>query len=207
MQLNKNIYIVILSFLILVTGANALDMCDNTPFVETNCKMVTPSINCSVYNYTIYNSINQSIIEESSLSKLNGTIYFFNFTKPTGDYLIKLCDGTTRELRVGKEDDEMGWNAIVLSLGIMTALFLFLGYTIKDVGLKTVKLLFFMLGMINVFMMGLLPFVISSNPGNTQAFKPVAMAYFGINVVLLVALVYLYSMHLLTNNVLKKKIR
>lgn len=64
--------------------------------------MVTPEINCLTYNYTIYNATETGeYIQEGDLTQLNGQIYYFNFNiTELGDYVTKLCDGTTRQTRV-----------------------------------------------------------------------------------------------------------
>lgn len=92
--------------------------------------MVTPSIPCNTYD--IINVENGTIMVDSgSLTLLNNSIYYFNFTQEAGDYLIQLCDNTTREFRVtetydekfDKEEDARMYIAIVVLLGIVTLAF------------------------------------------------------------------------------------
>lgn len=88
--------------------------------------MLTPTItSCGNYTYDIIN-LSGDIATSGNLSVLNGDIYQFNFTEDLGDYIIKLCDGTTREVRViRKLDDNM--LGITLAFGIIIAFFLVVG--------------------------------------------------------------------------------
>ena len=75
----------------------------DTVQINTNCTMVTPSIECASYTYEIFNITGESV-KTGSLTLLNSTIYYFNFTLGEGHYIVELCDGTTREVRVETED-------------------------------------------------------------------------------------------------------
>lgn len=96
-------------------------------FVEINgsCTMITPTLACSVYNYSIINS-SGTVVTESTLTNLEGDIYYFNFSQNRGDYVVKLCDGTTREITQGPEGDDMFIGFLILipmllGLGLLIA--------------------------------------------------------------------------------------
>lgn len=75
--------------------------------------MVTSSLNCSNYTYNIY--FNQSLIENGSLSNYNSDIYYLNFTEPLGQYIVRFCDGSTRQITVGANgDNNMALGALIL---------------------------------------------------------------------------------------------
>jgi len=92
--------ILILSMAVLTSG----EMCRDTIDISTNCTMLTPSLVCTSYNYSIF-STNGTRISNGTLANLNSTIYYFNFTEGEGDYIVELCDGSTREIKVGKGDE------------------------------------------------------------------------------------------------------
>lgn len=94
--------IIMMSLLVI---AEPLPTCEANREIKTYCTMLTPTLrNCPTYNYTIIKS-NGTILEEANLTNLQGDVYYFNFTQGKGDYIVRLCDLTTREIRV-KEDDE-----------------------------------------------------------------------------------------------------
>lgn len=93
----------------------AYDMCGSQKEVNENCTMLTPVvIGCVNFNYTIYNSTNWEVVENASLNLFSNDIYAFNFTQPEGDYVVKLCDGTTREVISRPERENMIIAVIIL---------------------------------------------------------------------------------------------
>lgn len=104
-----------MAFLLIVTTVSAVEMCGEGMTINTNCRMLTPELTCNTYNYEIFNTTG-TLVSKDVLTQLNDTIYFINFTESRGDYIIKLCDGTTREVKV-IGDDSM--------FNILTAIFLF----------------------------------------------------------------------------------
>lgn len=99
-----------------VVAAPTYEICEDTREIYANCTMVTPTLNCNVYNYNITNVSNGGhVSEELSLTLLNDSMYYFNFTQPKGDYIVTLCDGSTREVRV-KGDTEMEYLLIAFIL-------------------------------------------------------------------------------------------
>lgn len=74
-------------------------VCSDTPEPNKKCIYITPQITCSTYNYTIYK--NSTINETGDLTIYKDDLYYFNFSKNYGEYVITLCDGTFREVFVG----------------------------------------------------------------------------------------------------------
>ena len=113
----------IISIIFLVTislvSASALDMCQDTIRISTNCTMLTPSLTCSVPSYDIYN-LSGGVVENNNLTILTGDIYYLNFTLGAGSYIVKLCDETTREVIVEAEDDDMTSLAVVIFILFIT---------------------------------------------------------------------------------------
>ncbi|MEM4245354.1 MAG: hypothetical protein QXR60_04090 [Candidatus Nanoarchaeia archaeon] len=107
-------------------GKAEMPMCGDTVQIVTNCTMLTPTMlgNCTTYDIIHSNgTVAQNV---SELSLVNGNIYGFNFTLPQGDYLVRLCDGTTREVHALPRDKDM--IATPLFLGLL--LFICLGLTV-----------------------------------------------------------------------------
>ena len=135
--------------LLLIPLATAtLPMCEDKVEINTNCTMVTPVINyCSAYNYSIYNT-SGTLTTNGVLTNLtdNTGIYYFNFTETEGDYIIQLCDNTTREVRV-KEDDgdaKMIIAAVILLPMILAALLMFVAFGLSDEHKLIKTLLYFL---------------------------------------------------------------
>ena len=91
-------------FLLLILSINALsidNMCGETVEPNTVCNMVTPYLLCTGdYNYSVYNKT--GFISGGNLTEMvNYTqIYYFEFNQSKGDYIVKLCDESTREIKV-----------------------------------------------------------------------------------------------------------
>lgn len=107
-----------------------MDMCEDTVIISSNCTMVTPEIECTTLDYKIYNVTGKELVYEN-LTLWNDSVYYFNFTLGQGDYLVKLCDGTTREVEVGG-DDEMASLAITFFILIVTGFFAIIPFIKKE---------------------------------------------------------------------------
>jgi len=114
---------IIFMMMLMITIVKGIDMCQDIVKPNTLCQMLSPSLTCPTsYYYSILN-LSGTIIENATLTSLNSSTntYYFNFNKTQGQYLVWLCDGTTREVYVGTEDNNMllGLILIPLVLGIM----------------------------------------------------------------------------------------
>lgn len=79
--------------------------CEDVIQIGSNCTMHTPSLSCVTYDYDIVNvSDGAYIVKDEPLTQVNTDlqIYKLNFTNIThsGNYILRLCDGTTRGIIV-----------------------------------------------------------------------------------------------------------
>ncbi len=111
--------------------AIGLDLCPETKQINKNCTMVTPEIDCAWYQ--IFN-LSGSEVLNTNLTNLNGSIYYLNFTEGKGNYAIRLCDGTTREVIVNYDTggDNMVLGILVLSPILLAFLFMFIGFSLGE---------------------------------------------------------------------------
>jgi len=194
----KKFLLWVLLLTVLINFVSAVNICEEVVSPNVTCRMITPPITCATYNYTVLN-LTGSILTQDSLNLLNSSVYYFNFTEnQVGGYIVKLCDGRSREVYVREEGNSM-WLAIIISLLGMTFLFGFIAFNIKNRKLKNVKVLMVLLTIVNTFMLGLLPLAITLNPSDPAKFNPVAIGYFSVNGLLLVFVIWLYALHLIKN--------
>lgn len=92
--------------------------------------------------------------------------------------------------------DKKMWNAIVLALLGMTALFFVGAVIIKDSRLKMMKGILFLLALVNTLFLGMLPFLISLNPHDSSTFNPVGVGFLSVNGLLIVFFIWIYALHL-----------
>jgi hypothetical protein len=130
--------LILLMLLLMIPIVKGIDLCEIPIHGRANCTIVTPTLNCSNYTYDLINTSNAAIIiNNGALYLLNNSIYQFNFSKPKGGYLAELCDGSTREIIVG--EDENMYLAIIIGLALAVLVFFFLGMHFDDVYIKTLK--------------------------------------------------------------------
>lgn len=102
---------IMLAIIVLIPIALATDICEDVLTPRQQCEMLTPTLSCTTYNYTIYNQTNY--ITNGNLTLLENSIYYFNFNQSAGSYIVELCDGSTREIVVDGRD-QMSSIAITL---------------------------------------------------------------------------------------------
>lgn len=113
--MNKFILIFSLMILVFVLPASAeLVMCAENPDLGVPCTFVTPTIaDCVIFNYTIQQVPTNLTIEQNLLTPFGDADNQFQLdfvhVNATDNFLITLCEGTTREVRVGGDN-------VVLSL-------------------------------------------------------------------------------------------
>ena len=105
-----------------LVSVSALPMCEDSPEITTNCSMLTPSIVCGEYNYSIFNMSGQRV-EVGNMTLLNDSVYAFDFTLGEGEYVVKICDGAVREVVVEQEGGSM-IVAIIILLPMLLGLFM-----------------------------------------------------------------------------------
>ena len=171
--------------------------CEDVLTPGANCEMKSPYLECvGTYNYTIHNLT--GLVTSGNLTSSGEGLYYFMFNLSEGDYLVKLCDDSTREINVKYEEENM-WLAIVFSLGIMTCLFLVIAFAIKDKDLKHLKIFFLLLGVVNTLLLGAIPYLISLNPEDVKSFLPVGIGYLSVNGLAVVYFMWFYAAHLVGN--------
>jgi hypothetical protein len=95
--------------------------------------MVTPTLFCGSYTYLLFDT-DGNIIENNSLTVFNATdnSYYFNFNHDLGNYYIKICDGSTRQIQVVSGDNMIGLTVQTWIFGLLIFLFIvFLWLTFK----------------------------------------------------------------------------
>ena len=137
-------------------------MCGDSITINTNCTMLTPSLNCSVENYEIINISGTTLVSEN-LTLFSNDIYQFNISLEEGDYIARLCDGSTREFRVEEEEDEMIIAIIILLPMILSALLLVGAVSLDPKDHKALKMFLFLLSPI--------PFFVSMHLGMISVIK------------------------------------
>lgn len=90
------------------------ELCQNVEVPLNNCTVVTPVINCTAYNYSIFNE--SGLVETNNLSVYDGSgTYYFNWSNhDEGSYIVKLCDDRTNSILVKYEEDKMIPAALIL---------------------------------------------------------------------------------------------
>jgi hypothetical protein len=101
---------------------------------------MTPELICTDYTYNIFLQNGTCVANNQSLTQFNGSLYYFNFTNQTGDYIVHLCDGRKRDFRVietydtkfqNEENARMYIATIVGILGIVAVL-LFIAFKLDE---------------------------------------------------------------------------
>ncbi len=104
------------------------EVCEDVVKPNTNCTLLTPVLVCGNYSYDILNET--GVIKTGLLTHLNSSVYYFHFSEKVGDYIIRLCDNSTREIYV-RGDDEMGSLSITVFVLLVTGFLVWLGFAKK----------------------------------------------------------------------------
>lgn len=123
--------LLILTFVLILAAAASAFMCEDTLIIKSNCTMLTPVLNCSNFSYQIMN-LTGSLLETNQLGNLSEQIYYLNITQEAGDYLVKLCDGSTREIRVKEDDDTLIIGVIILLPILLAILLIIIAINLSD---------------------------------------------------------------------------
>lgn len=178
-----------------VAQADMLPTCQYTQEINSNCSMITPTLEqCDDYIYSIYNLTDGSVkTADQNLTNLQGNIYYFNFTLPAGEYIIELCDGSTREVRVAADEDDIMLSVII---ALITMLGLFVGLTFYFSGEQSGLTYFFFLG--SFIMTDIIIYVVSTIVDDA-GLNYAGTLWIVFRVMLTVTLfMFLYVMYLLT---------
>ena len=91
----------------------------------------------------------------------------------------------------------ISWNDIVIILISLSALFLFSSFLVKSKELESIKVLLWFMGVVNTIILGMTMFILIINTGNEDAFYPVALGYFGVLGLILMAIIWLYAINMI----------
>lgn len=131
--------------MVLIATAVSAEICEVREELSGNCTMLTPVlVECVAFNYSVINASSGDGVSSGTLTLLSEDIYYFNFSESEGDYIVKLCDGTTREIRVASEDDIMVLAAIII-LPMLLALMLLIGAATLNEDHNPVRIVLFLM--------------------------------------------------------------
>ena len=154
-------------------------VCQTTLTTGQECTFMTPPLDCIATNYSIYNQTN--FILNGSMSLVGNGIYSFPFNQSEGDYVITLCDNSSREIYVEDDDDML---ATIIGLIAICCMFGYLGYAAgkKTQGLMSlaVRLFGYGISLITTLLIAFILFVKES----TSALVPLMQIYFYIMLIL-----------------------
>ena len=104
----------------MLSSVTAIDLCSDEVKIYSPCRLITPSIECDIYNYTIYD-VNRDVITQNNLSLFADSMYYADITLSNGNYIVQLCNEQTREIRVlsSMEDEKMGIGEIIFLIQLL----------------------------------------------------------------------------------------
>jgi len=150
----KKWLIYVLTLLILTTSTIAMELCQNPEEITSPCTMLTPSLICSNYTYSISSLDNITLVVNESLTTFNTAenIYQFNFTFEEGGYIVILCDASTREIQVKQNEikEELNMIAIVFMYIMMIVGFAWIGIVAKKYAIRNTAIVFAGIEFINM---------------------------------------------------------
>lgn len=124
--MKKYVFIIIfIFFLVQVNGS----ICQDKIVSGEDCLMVTPQISCLDYSYIVSNDAG-FIVESGNLTYYGNNSYYFNWVQGVGDYHVKLCDGTTRDVYVVDGDVKDMSYSITSLYGIVFLFLIIIGLSI-----------------------------------------------------------------------------
>jgi len=187
---------IILLLLLLPVLATGLPMCeDGEAYIGVNCTLLTPTINCS--GSESFNVVNMSgfvVIQNTALTHVNDSIYSldFNLTSEENSYLVRLCDGTTREMRVVPR----GRDNMLIAIAIIMAAVMFFVFK-ASIELDQQKHWILKMGLFYGALAlgwGLLNFalrIITDYSSNPLLYRSVEIVYWAYSMIGIVCIIYL----------------
>lgn len=112
--------------LLMIPLVLGVELCMEEVQINTNCSMISPVLSCSNYTYEVLNA-SGNITDSGNLSIWNGNLYQFNFTEDPGEYVIRFCNSTTKEVEVVEGDGDMMIIAIIILIPILLGLLMMIG--------------------------------------------------------------------------------
>ena len=142
-QYRPHIVLIVLAILFSF-GVSGFSYCDDLVQPNVTCQLVTPSLSCTGYvNYSI---VNESGVQvgNGNLTLLYDNIYILNFTEGVGRYVVSVCDGSSKQLKVG--DDNMSFLAALVILPMLFGFLILYWMSLLDEDHKILKNVFGILG-------------------------------------------------------------
>lgn len=164
------------------------------------------NLDCNLYMY----GSNGSIIYQSNLLNNSNNVDMYtsigsDVTNFEGQASFNVdCNATNGEngyisdiiyfTNTGRYDENSGfkWFAIIFSITIMTIMFAVLATMIKDTALKTMKIFFFIMSVINTLMLGVIAYMVSLNPYDVISYRNLGLGYASINIISILGFVWFY---------------
>lgn len=174
-------------------------VCEDNIQPLSECMIVTPSLICGSYTYEVYSN-NMTLIESGNLSSyVSNDIFYFNFSKEVGEYLVKLCDDTTGVFFVNYYTlsvfgESFNWLAIILVFIALSGVCLWVSKKITSEDLSILKIFLFYFGMINSFILVALTLFISSGL-SVKNFNSYFEVYVILCIILLVLFIFVYFIY------------
>ena len=166
-------------------------VCEDNIQPNVVCQIVTPSVSCVNPSYEVFAN-NGAKIESGLLAPYVNDVYYFNFSRDVGEYLVYLCDKTTGKFYVNYYNlsvfgESFNWLAIILVFVALSGICLWVSRVIKNPDLHILKVFLFYFGMINSFILVSLTLFISSGLSVSNFNR-----YFEVFVILCVILLLLF---------------
>lgn len=125
-----------------VTIVTAVDICEDKIAPTNSCTMLTPYLDCDNYTYDMHNVNGTVMANDLNLTLVNGSIYYFIFNQSEGDYIVTLCDNSTREMIVEGEDEMASLAVMLFVMAVTFALFILplkVNFSKNPLANKTIK--------------------------------------------------------------------
>ncbi len=121
MKFKKHLYIIMF---LLIIGLTSADLCEHEIEPNTECQIVTPNLDCTSYTYEVFYN-NGTSYDSGTLEIFQGSLYYFNFTASSGEYVIELCDESTTQVIIKEDEAKMSFLGTITLLPLIIA-FLFI---------------------------------------------------------------------------------
>jgi len=144
--------------------------CEDIIQIGSNCTMHTPQLSCTGgYIYSIINlSDGAYIVKNNTLVQVNPDfqIYKLNFTNitHTGNYIVRLCDGSTRGIIIKEGAEREMIIAIIMLLPMILSIAFLVGAATLDSEEHNALKIF-------LFLLSIIPFFISMHIGMVSLVK------------------------------------
>jgi len=91
----------------------------------------------------------------------------------------------------------MTWTGLILGMGIISFMFIFISINIKEKLLEGLKSLFFLLSIVNTFLITLFLYLLTTHPTDLTNIKPLTEVLIYVYGIALIAIIWMYAAFLL----------